>query len=660
MATSDQVKDAIGCLSTVFPQFVAKELAGLVDDITSAVQGFTDPLAAAADLNIDSLVDDVAAISEGDIFGNLGSAAVGLGAQYTGRELSSMVSAQISDGTNISKRVNQIQQMAEGVINSAAAMMSIYSDMPYAVAQKICETIIGLNNLKIANLQCLRKHIVQLVNAVVVLGSNVSTYANDVFDDLEAVKSLLGDADLDLTKSIRLNSSGLSFDANAFDRARTAIEQAGLLMAPSNGDTSILDAVSLIGFGSADTDQVDLANQRLVLIVIPSLTNLIEAEVAAFVGQVEVVNFHIAALIAVIDQYRGIGTASRVQEQRIRLIRDIQSRLVNLDERITLAIDRRSLQAASAEMLLWSSRIKSVLVMMDRVSQLTLTEGSVEGDGKAFALQQAFTALVTGLSAINNDTTDSGVEDPVVLQSQVLAITKAVKRIVKDIEEGRATESRIQNLHTLTSSAALSQISNLEDSISVAVRQNSLCKEFADIELATRATFDGLLDSMRQLKLDRGVALLSTGSFEDFFAANLDELSFLGAAANCLTDALDGIDDVQTRQQILDIRDGMVADRANAEIAAADSADQGRTRFIDNAKESIATIQRNAKTVEAIVTDLSNLFESLGGSLSDVGTSLTAFLSDLDHLAVEAGGRLADGLEEFSDHPNAGVVTCEL
>jgi hypothetical protein len=86
MASIDDVKTAFGCLSTVFPQFVAKELAALTDEIATSIQGFTDPLTALGDINVDSLVEDVATLSEGDIYNNLGRAAVGLVGQYARRE----------------------------------------------------------------------------------------------------------------------------------------------------------------------------------------------------------------------------------------------------------------------------------------------------------------------------------------------------------------------------------------------------------------------------------------------------------------------------------------------------------------------------------------------------------------------------------------------
>ena len=171
--------------------------------------------------------------------------------------------------------------------------------------------------------------------------------------------------------------------------------------------------------------------------------------------------------------------------------------------------------------------------------------------------------------------------------------------------------------------------------------------------------YDDLLSSMRQVGLDRAVDLLGAGQFSEFLESELDALSYLGAAISCLTDALGGIDDVQTRQSITDIRDGMVGRRSNVELAAADSADQGRSRFIDKIKEDIASIQKNAKTVEAIVTDLQSILERRGAAGVESFGKLTEFLGNLDQLAVGATGRLAPTLEKFSEHANAGVVQCE-
>ncbi len=104
MASIDDVKTAFGCLSTVFPQFVAKELAALTDEIATSIQGFTDPLTALGDINVDSLVEDVAALSEGDIYDNLGAAAVGLVGQYAKREAGDIVAAMASEYPSVRRR----------------------------------------------------------------------------------------------------------------------------------------------------------------------------------------------------------------------------------------------------------------------------------------------------------------------------------------------------------------------------------------------------------------------------------------------------------------------------------------------------------------------------------------------------------------------------
>lgn len=661
MASADQIKEAIGCLSTVFPQYVAKELASIVDEITASVQGFTDPLAAIGDLNINTLLDDVATLSEGDVYGNLGSAAAGLMDQYAMRELRDMNDAMVrQEGQSFSRFVSKAKNISAIVVNGAASMMSIYSDMPYAIAQKMCETIIGLGELKQRNLNCLRKHIIQVVNSTVVLVNNMATFVDTTFDDLTEVLRLLGDADLELIKSQRVSGSTVVFDASAFQRARDAVEAVRQLLTPDHDGTSILDLAYITSSGSVAAAENSIENQKLVTLVIPALVTLIEAEVSAYAAHVNTINFYVDSLAQVIAEYRSVGSTSRVQEQRSRLIAEIRARLQDVDARINHALDDRLLSAASTEMLLWSSRIKAVLVMMDRVKSLALQEGSVEGPDKAFVLEQTFANLLVELAAISNDFTSQGVEDPVVLRSQVLSITKAVTRVIDSIETGSVSQNELVNLHTLMVSSATSQVSNIDASIAVASSQKVACEKLTSIELGTRQKLDQVFDAMRQLNLDRGEALLRAGKLVDFFSVDVDELSFIGAAANCLNSALNGIDDVQTRKQVSEIRDNMIAQRANQEIAAADSADQGRTRFIENAKETMASLQRNARTVEAIVTDLKSLLDQLGEKFSESASGFTALMSDIDNLQVQAGGRLAPSLEEFSEHPKAGVVVCEL
>jgi len=229
---------------------------------------------------------------------------------------------------------------------------------------------------------------------------------------------------------------------------------------------------------------------------------------------------------------------------------------------------------------------------------------------------------------------------------------------VKDLEEGRATENKLASFHALALITATSSVSGIEASITVATKQKLACTTFDEIELQVAAQFNQLTDSMRQLGLDRAVDLLNLGKFEEFLDSDLEILSYIGIAIKCLTDALSGIDDAQTRQQVAAIRDDLIGRRTNLDVAAADSSDQGRNRFITRIREDVASIQKNAKIVESIVTELEAIAKRIGANLDDAREGFTDFLGNLDRLAVGAGGRLAAGLEEFSDHPNAGVPLC--
>lgn len=662
MASIDDVKLAAGCLSTVFPQFVAKELATLTDQIATAIQGFTDPLAALADLNVDSLIADVATLSEGDIYSNLGAAAGGLAAQHVRREAGDILGVMAAEYPSVTKRVHSIRNLSSNVALSASSMLALLSDMPYVAAQKMCEVIIELDDLKIRNLQCLKKHIAQLSNAVLVLAKSVETYKDETFEDLDEVAALLVQVQASLVLSQLVKNGKTVFDARAFDRARQQLSDASALLTPDKDGTSLLDATEILAFGSVTSADVTLGNRKLTMLVIPSLIQLIEVEVSAVISQVQVINYYISKLSLVIGNYRRAGQTSKVAEQRSRAIREIQSRLANLAERIDLARSRQALRAASGEMLLWSSRVKTILATMVRVNQLTMQEGSPEGPDKAYLLEQSFQALLTGLTAIENEETAVGIENPLLLRDRVLALTKGARRIVKDLESGRTTANRLATFHQLAADTASSQVSRIYRSSLVAEQQRDLCESFAAISLKTSAKFGVLQESLRSLGLDRGADLLTTGEFEEFLNADLEALSYLGIAIKCLAHGIKGTDDAQTRLQIGKIRDGLIAKRSNQDIAAADGADQKLLRSVTKLKGEVAVIQKNAKAIEGIVSELKVILAAAGEAVDQSFEQLQAldgFSANVDHLAVGAGGRLAAGLEEFSEHPNAGVVLCD-
>jgi hypothetical protein len=659
VATQEDITHAIGCLSTVFPQFVAKELATLSDQILAGVQGFTDPLTAIGDTNLDALIDGVATLSEGDVFSNLGQAAAGLSAQFVLREASELMDEMARRNPSVAKRVQQIGNMASQLLASGSLMASLLPDLPYAAAQRMCETIIDLTTLKINNLVCLRKHITQLINCIIVLAKNVDTYVDETLANLAEASATLKIVQQELNRSQRLQGGVIIFDSLAFDRARLRLGEVGRLLTPDKDGTSILDVAQILTFGSVEAGHVNLANRALVTLVIPSLLNLVEVEVSAVFTQTQVINFHIEMLAQVIQSFRDSQKTSPVAEARARLIAIIRERLEELGSRIDLAIARKSTRAASAEMLLWSSRVKSILAMMDQVKELTLQEGSIEGPDKAFALEQAFQGLLAKLTAINNDVTVLGIEDPTDLRNKVLGLVKGARRIMDDIDAKRTNSNRMATFHQQALQVAVAQASAVQDSINVAAEQKRACEEFAAIDLAVRDRFDQLVNSLRLLGLDRAVDLLNVGRFQTFFESDLDSLSYLGVVIKCLSDTINGLDDAQTRQQIIAIRDSLVGKKTNQDVAAADTADSGRTRMITKLQETIADIQRNAKAVETIAAEVKRIGEQIGVNAVAAVEGFKTFLGNIDHLAVGAGGRLAAGLEEFSKHPNAGVVACE-
>lgn len=662
--STDDIKMAVGCLSTVFPQFVAKELASFTDQIATALQAVTDPLAALGNIHLDSLVDNAAALSEGDIMGNVASAAAGFAFQYTKRELEEQLSAMSADNPSAAKRVQQIRNLASKGQMMVGVELSLIADMPYLVAQRMCKTIIELDELKIKNLQCLRKHIAQLVNSILVLVKNGAPAADRTFADLAKAHAFLVDAKTNLARSQTSLGGRTHFDAQSFGRARTDVANASSALTPDKDGTSILDVLDILNAGSVSAGQLSRANERLAILVLPGLINLIEAEVGAVLSQVRVINYHIEYLGKLIDSFRRVGQTSQIQLQRARLIRDIQARLDDLVGRIEAAIQRKSLRAASAEMLLWASRLKSILATMDTVKDLSLKEGSLEGPDKALLLEQAFQQLLTNLTSLSTSSEFSaGIENPMFLRDGVLGLTKGARRLLKDLESGRATPSHLATFHAQALAVATGQSNRIEASSSFASQQKTACERFASIDLAYAPRLEGLIDSLRQLGLDRGVDLLSTGRFDELNSLSPNLLSYLGTAAECIKHAIDASDDVQTRQQLSRIRTDLIAKRANQEIAAADSADNGLIGTIGKVKSQIAAIQTSAKTVESIVSDLKQALKAVGEGFDDTFEGLkqfNAFLGNLDHLAVAAGGRLAAGLEEFSEHPNAGVVACEL
>lgn len=662
MPTADEIKEAVACLSTVYPQYTQKTLADLTDKITSVVQSFTDPLAALDDLNVDSMVDKVKEDSGLDTFGNMEDIAVGLLSQYVKRDSSSFTDSLSKEFDSVTKRVQGIRNLSNKVVQTGSQMLALFPDMPYVAAQKMCESMIKVIDLKIGNLLCLRKHIVQLTNCVLILANNAEDYRADTLAEIELAAKAIDTVEIELVNSQRLNaSSEVVFDNLAFERARQAMLGAiNYLTPPQDGD-NILAEADFITQGGVGTTQITKANRSMVTMAIPQLIKLIEVEASAVTSQIAVINYHVEALTAVINQFRIAGKSSRVQTMRSRAIEDIKKKVSKLALSIDVSLARESTRSLGEEMLAWASGAKTIVAAMNSVKDLTLQEGSIEGPDKAFELQKALEKLLDGLITIGDNNiaeTQDGIEDSSDLTQRVVALTKGAHRILGDLENGTTTENRLATFHLLSLQTATLQVNTIDDSIAVAREQKVLCEEFAAIDMEVRERYDEMLGSMRQLGLDRAVDLLSVGKFDDFLSSDLDELSYLGVGISCLTNALGAIDDSQTRGELIGIRDEMVSRQTNQEVAAADSSDQGRSRIIGDVKSGISAIQKNAKTVEAISDKLKALADKLDIDLDVSIGDTPAFLGNLDHLSVGAGGRLSVELEDLSEYANAGVVRC--
>ena len=658
MATADDIKEAISCLATIFPQFVSKELATLTDSVATAIQGFVDPLAALGDIDLDSLVIDVEVLSNDDVFDDVNSPAVGFGTQRVKRDARTILDAISKEFASPIKRVQEIRNLSNQLVSTAQGSMRRLPDFPYAAAQKMCETIIRLDDLKVANLQCLKRHVAQLVNSMLVLLSN-EDYKKDILGDLALAKIQLRNASDEFSKSQTIRAGQSVFDSKAFQRARDSMLAANRFLTPDKGNVNILAETNVLTAGSINPDQTSRENQALVHIAIPQIANLIDSEILAVVAQIEVINFHVTQLDGLIANYRRTATVSRIQTERARAIESIKAKLVELSARIELALDLESLTQASSEMLAWSSTVKTIIATIDKVSALSLQEGSISGPDKAFELEEALAKLIADLRAISSSLTEDGLEEPLIFRDKVLSLTTAARSIIVFVEEGKVPANKLATFDELAAQTADDQIGLATESLSVALQQKAICQVFALLDIPARPQYDSLLDSMRQVGMDRAVDMLGVGQFAEFLESDTDSQSYLGAAVNCLTDALKGIDDIQTRRIVISLRDDMLSKKLNIDIASVDAADQGRSRFISVIQKNIANIQKSAKTVEAIVEDLQGLLAKTGDAVSESLGSVTTFLGNIDHLAIGAGGRLADSLEEVSDHPNAGVPQCD-
>jgi hypothetical protein len=565
---------------------------------------------------------------------------------------------------------------------------------PYLAAQKICSNMVEMTNLKIENLDCLKKHVIQLSNAIAVLIKNRTGYKSYITKDLKEVSALLSSADNELTRSQRIGGGQVVFDWGPFDQAQAYLIDVSKKLNPDSNGTSILDLTNALTMGAISDAYATKENMVLSLMSVRSLIYLIQQEAAAYRQHVAFINSMVDALRNLSDQYQRVVDSSKVRQMRAQLIADLKNRIASMKGQIDSCVSAvqkpptgsavaKQLQRAtdngvSGMMLLWSSRAKSMVVMMDYFRQAALSEGSPEDLGQTAYLDIQLDKLLQLLSLISTQdgATQAGIEDPLPLFIAANGICNGAIRFMKDLESDYVSDSNLATFHALVANSASAQGSSIDLSSTVASNQKAACSQFLQLEIQGKESYQLLLDTAKQLNLDRGYDLLSIGEFSTFMETDVQSLSYLGATITCLTETINGLDDVQTRQTLSAIRDDMIAKQKNQDIAAADSSLSGVTRYIDGAKSTVQTIRRNAETVKSIVKELEAIYQQLdqNAELAEAGiesfltkvTSLSqevrnqygAFKADRDKFAVAAGGRLADDAEELAAYPFGGVPQC--
>ena len=659
MATIEQIEKAAACLGVVYPQFAAKELAELTNALESAFLSITDPLAALADQSAQGIVDGVSAASEGDVFGKLQEAGAGLLVQYSRREAEDFYASMQEQYPEALKEASKVANTASTFINASWTALGLFPDMPYAGAQRICEVIARLIEMKIENLQCARKHVVQMVNLILVIARN-SDIKTTQLSDLSEAKDLVRTALAQIDRSQILVNGSVAIDNAALKRANDALGEAASILSPQTSELTVLDAVSILAFDSSDTTYSTAENVSLASMVIPSMAKFLGSEAFAYEQHVTMINRYIQSLADIVGRFRAAGKTSRIQEQRARGIARIRARLYELCLSMEASLRRNSIRQASPLVIQYVSRIKSIIEEVSQVSKGDLVEGSIEGPAKAAELDEALRETILELSSLSNSNTEAGIEDPAPLATQLRVLSASVNNILEQLDQGIATDNTLANIHALAANTATAQVGWIDEAIQLANEQKVICEAFAKIDIAVRERYDELIDSANQLGFDRAADMFRSGKFDEISNFDTDSLSYLGLAGQCLNDAIQGIDDSRTRRQVAEIRDDIVARRAVVEIAAVNSSEAGLLGRLDKIQSDIQSVQKNTETVQAIYDNLVEIAKQAGRSVADIQLAISdnPFNDRVDRLEVASGGRLGGVLERFSQHARGGIVPC--
>ncbi len=178
------------------------------------------------------------------------------------------------------------------------------------------------------------------------------------------------------------------------------------------------------------------------------------------------------------------------------------------------------------------------------------------------------------------------------------------------------------------------------------------------MDIGFREDYDRLILLLETLGFDRARDLLDTGKFTEFFDSSIDQLSYITTAIRCLTDAINGVDDIGTRNEIAALRDELQSQRSNELLSAADNLNFGGTKILDAARAELERLEQKKETALNLGRKITELLESLTGAAADLSEGFDQFTANLERLDVDANGRLSADLDEFIRRPRAGVPIC--
>lgn len=637
MATANDILQSIANLGKVFPQYVQQQIAALTDEFVAALQTLPSSLGQAGDLSLGKLSGAVAQNTSGDVLGQLAQVA-GIVEQLAGAELGNLVPSALSAPTG--NRTQDVLNLGASVAGSALLMVALVPETPFALAQRMCETLTQVLAVELQTLGCLGTHILQLSNVMAVLVHLRPVVTTGIAADLATADGQLLVAINELNAS-RASRGVVSFDGSAFDRGRAALQAALAALTPKLDGASVLSVGTALIAGALPPELLTAANARLGLVAVTQLVSLIRKEVSALQAQVSAAAYYLQQLKSVVTNYRATPAAQGVVALRLQTVATLVARVQDIEQGVHAARAADPAHASAANLASWAAALQSVLALAASIRADQLVESAVDAVVDA-SLKAAYGGLIAAIAAINSAHVTAGVDDVTNMVSDCLGICTQAELLVQRLGDLGTADSDLRTFQVLVATTALKMNSRLGESTTTATKLELACAPYVALSIVARVGVDKLLYALSDLGLDRGRDLLSSGQFAAFFGASLDNLSYTGSAISCLTQALAGIDDAGLRRQVAAIRDDLIGQKTNELLSAADTVDQAGLRRTTEIQDELAALQASAQTIASVLSYLQSLAASLALDVSGIDALGQAqFAGNTDALSIGADGSLS-------------------